>query len=475
MNSLKSNKFIIPILTVICSIVYISLIFNSNVWMDEAFTGSLAHNSFIGVLYLSMMDTLPPLYNIILKLMTDILGYTIPVMKLTSTIPMICTMILGATTVRKRFGNVTAAAFILCLTGMPLMLNYGVEIRMYSLGFFFATASGIYAYEVICESTKKNWILFTLFSVLSGYSHHFAFLTVGFVYLFLLLYYFIADRKHIVRWFKCLGFTVLFYLPCLVITLMQISRVSGYFSMPDVTISLFVQYVLYPYMVGKLSASLLCILLVAVILVIFAIKFLKNENRDVKNVYSIYCFAIYYGVLLFGTVISKIMTANIFVDRYLFFSTGLLWLFIAIQLGTLSAKSVSVAAVFLVYISVCSYLVEFDVEYSSSADEEIAYLQDNIEQGDIFFGIGGHEEMENCIPFLSKVSNGAELTFVYPLDNALETARNNNVNLWISVLDEYDVSPEEAGLIDAYGYELIKQTDFEFDRYKCELYKAVLK
>ena len=147
----KKNEIkIVFTVFIILSAVYLSLVWNNNVWMDEAFTASLVHTDFRGVIERSMADTLPPLYNIILKLATDIFGYTIPVMKITSVVPMLLTLLLGATVVRKRFGFRTALLFMLFITFMPLFMYYGVEIRMYSLGFFFATASGIYAYEIVC-------------------------------------------------------------------------------------------------------------------------------------------------------------------------------------------------------------------------------------------------------------------------------------------------------------------------------------
>ena len=257
------------ILVVICGAIFISLTFNNNVWLDEAFTASLVDTDMAGVIKRSMADTLPPLYNILLKMSTDIFGYSIPVMKITSAVPMIATMLLGAVTVRRRFGYLTSYVFIIAVTFMPNMLFYGVEIRMYSLGFLFATASGIYAYEVICEPTRKNWCLFTAFSVLAGYSHHFAFVTVGFVYLFLMIYCFL--NKMLRSFFKCLLATFLLYFPCLIVTLKQLKSVSGYFSMPEVTAGVFLKYCRYPFTVGFTPLSIL--LLAAAVFLFFRLLF----------------------------------------------------------------------------------------------------------------------------------------------------------------------------------------------------------
>ena len=478
MNTMKTKKselITISILTIICAIAYISLCNNTNIWMDEAFTATLVHNSFLGVLYRSMLDTLPPLYNIILKASTSVFGYHIYVMKLTSVVPMILTLILGATTVRRRFGLITASAFNICITGMPLMLYFGVEIRMYSLGFFFATASGIFAYEVVRESCKKNWIMFTCFSVLAGYSHHFAFVAVGFVYLFLLIYYFCADRTHIARWFKCLGATFAMYFPCMLVTLKQLGNVSGYFSMPDITIPLFIQYVTYPYMVGRIVASIACLAIMLVLVCLVAFKIIKGQDRSSDTIYSIACFCVYYGVLIFGTIVSKIMTANIFVDRYLFFSTGLLWLFVAIQIGKLPNILKIIFIALCVYIGISSYVVEWSVEYGNSADEEIAYLRENVNRGDCFYAIGGHEELECCIPFLSLIADEhAPLVCVAPLDSAIDRIEEyNETSLWIAILEGCEPSSEDLKTLNDRGYELSYMTDFDFDRYACQLYKVI--
>lgn len=471
-SSDNEKKFIAAVFLILCAI-YLSLVWNNNVWMDEAFTASLVHTDLSGVISRSMADTLPPLYNIILYLATTVFGYTVPVMKITSVVPMILTLLLGATVVRRRFGYRVCLLFMLLVTFMPLLLYYGVEIRMYSLGFFFATASGIFAYEVVCAPSRKRWIAFTCLSVLAGYSHHFAFVAVGFVYFYLLLYFIISDRTHLKNWFICLLGTIVLYAPCLVITVRQISRVNGYFSMPDVDLRMFVQYALYPYTVGFLPATILC-MLIPVAAIFLLIRDIVSERSNVREiVYALCCFSIYYGVLIFGTVISKLMTANIFVDRYLFFCVGLLWLAAAVALGR-DNRFYAASLIAAVVIGVCTYLIMFKTEYDRSADEEIAFLRENISEGDIFFDIGGHEEMQNCIPFYTYVdSKTPDLTVVFPLERAVEEMKKRGTVLWLSVLDGYEPSQEDLMILEENGLFMQKEADFDFDRYHCELYKVV--
>lgn len=463
MSKEKKETIISYFLVLIGVVVYVSLVFNNNVWLDEAFTASLVRTDMAGVLERSMADTLPPLYNIILKLSTDIFGYVIPVMKLTSVVPMILTMVLSATVVRKRHGFITSTLFTLALMSMPNLLFFGVEIRMYSLGFFFATASGIYAYECIVDSNKKNWIIFTVLSVLAGYSHHFAFVAVGLVYFYMLLHFIIKDRANIKRFFFCLIGTFVLYFPCLLVTLKQFKSVSGYFSMPEITLPVFIKYCRYPYTVGATPLTIILAASVFVLVIISVIRLYKDKTSDILF-YAIACFSIYYLVLLFGTAISKVMTANIFVDRYLFFAIGLLWLFYSIEITQFKNPRIHYAAAILIILcGISGYVKEYKIEYTENADEIINFLDSNVENGDVLYTLEDNEEMAFCLPFYEE-----DLTNYEDLNEAVNASENAGSDIYVSVIDYYDYDFKE---IKDLGYTPEFEGDFAFDRYKIKLYK----
>lgn len=472
MNKKKENMIVWSCFAV-CSAIFVSLCFNSNVWLDEAFTASLVHTDFAGVLQRSMADTLPPLYNILLWASTRIFGYTVPVMKLTSVLPMILTLLLGSIVLRRRFNYITSLLFMILITGMPLMFYYGIEVRMYSLGFFFATATGIYAYELISDFNIKNCIIFAVMAVLAGYSHHFAFVAAGFVYGFLLLYYIIFDRNNIKRWFSALAITVVLYIPCGIITLKQLKSVSGYFTMPDVDLHLFVQYAIYPFTCNVTPISLL-LMIMAVFVIVYGIYILIIRKGDtIKILYCICCFLTFYGVLLFGTVISKVMTANIFVDRYLFFSTGLIWLGISILLPSIDFRWVKIAAAVIVAAAfIADYCVQFSLEYNNSASEEINFIRDHFSDGDILYTVEDSEELQFCIPFYSMIAGKEQANYYYDMDEALTHYKDSNHNMWIVVKDGYSLSEKELKSLDQYGCTALDLTAFDFDRYKCEIYQV---
>ncbi len=457
MNQQKKASFTAFFLVFIGTIVYISLIFNNNVWLDEAFTASLIRTNMAGVLSRSANDTLPPFYNILLKLMTDIWGYNIQVMKITSIIPMVFTMLLGATTVRRRFSNAASYFFIICLFTMPYLLFYGVEIRMYSWGFFFATASAIYAYEVIKNSSRHNWFVFTLFSVGAGYTHHFAFVTVGFVYLFLLLYYILADRKHIRRWFICLGATILLYLPCMITTIRQFQTVSGYFAMPEITLSVFIKYLRYPYTVGNAFVSIA----LAVLMLFLLVRFIFKKDRSSDDWFAFCGFLTYYGVLVFGTIISKIMTANIFVDRYLFFAFGALWLFFSISVSTLQKAYRRIICVFVLVIGVIGYEKEYQIEYADGLDTMQVVCDANFEAGDGTISFEEADAIAECLGFYYPDLTHYSVTEIQDIKG----------QIWCIVTEEY--AQRFQDFMDQNPYTSEFMGDFRFDRYQFKLYQLI--
>ncbi|HCM92499.1 MAG TPA: hypothetical protein DIS78_08055 [Lachnospiraceae bacterium] len=478
-KDINISGILIPwLLVILGAFIYISLTFNYNVWLDEAFTASLVNADMPEVIRRSMADTLPPLYNILLKLSTDFFGYSVPVMKMTSAVPMILTMILGATIVRKRYGTLTSCIFILAIIVMPNMFFYGVEIRMYSLGFLFATAAGIFAGETVNSPRFLNWMMLTLSTVLAGYSHHFAFVTAGLTYLFILIYACVESsryrededkEKHPLRlgsFFICLLATVILYFPCLLVTLQQLKSVSGYFSMPEVTLSVFIKYSRYPFTAGFTPLSIILLVLTGLLF----IRALVRKNKTVGDLYIIYCFILYYIVLLFGTVISRIMTANIFVDRYLFFALGLIWLFFAREAATLKKWAAYLIVMLEIVIGTNAYNIAYASEYAPGVRELTGWLNQNVSEGDSLYTLEGSEELACCLPFY----NG-DLVNYETLDDAVNAANEvPGSEVFVAVLDsfegteDYDTAIKE---IQDKGYGIEYISEFRFDRYMFKMYK----
>lgn len=137
-------------------------------------------------------DVHPPLYYFIYKLCFKIASlFNFNNLKLigrfVSILPFYLLFIIAATKIRKNFNWLTAGLFALTLISMPQMINYATELRMYSWSLFFVTTSFLVAYEIINnKNNTKNWIILTILTICSIYTHYYSAICSGLIYLFLL-------------------------------------------------------------------------------------------------------------------------------------------------------------------------------------------------------------------------------------------------------------------------------------------------
>ena len=87
------------------SLLYISLIFNQNIWTDEAFTLQLVKGNLKEIVQGTANDVHPPLYYFYSKLFYDITNGSLWVQKFITIIPQVLTYVLIATFLRKKTEN----------------------------------------------------------------------------------------------------------------------------------------------------------------------------------------------------------------------------------------------------------------------------------------------------------------------------------------------------------------------------------
>ena len=203
----------------------ISFSFSRDIWVDEAFSLSMIKHSYWKMIQLTAQDVHPPLYYIILKFLVDgffrlfqpesVIYHT----KLVSVIPYILLLLLAFTKIRKNWGNYVAGLFAVCIVGMPNLISYGVEIRMYSWALFFVTAAFLCAYDIAIRGRFSDWVKFVLFSLAAAYTHYFACVAAAFGYLTLLIWFWKNNRKSLKSWLCACAATILGYLPWLFVLL----------------------------------------------------------------------------------------------------------------------------------------------------------------------------------------------------------------------------------------------------------------
>lgn len=158
--------------------LYLSLIFNNNVWTDEIFSMNLFKEGFGEIVSETAKDVHPPLYYFLGRLFRLLFGESLQVQKVLTLIPMSLTLVLGATKVRKYFGDRTSFLFIILLGCIPCSMVYAVQVRMYSWALFCVTACGLAAWEIYVNDRWSCWIWLTVTAVAAAYLHYFAFASV---------------------------------------------------------------------------------------------------------------------------------------------------------------------------------------------------------------------------------------------------------------------------------------------------------
>lgn len=125
---------------------------NQSLWLDEAVTANVVKNfNFLQIISkFSSTDFHPPLYYLLMKLWTNLFGFSEIALRMPS---VLFSLMTGY--VVFLIGGIWAAVFFLF---NPLIIYYSQEARMYMMVTFFLT-SALYFFI----SNKKNQIFFTLF------------------------------------------------------------------------------------------------------------------------------------------------------------------------------------------------------------------------------------------------------------------------------------------------------------------------
>lgn len=222
------NRFQIPILFAELLVVIIMLVRisrNEAVHWDEAYTWRMVtKNTVAEMLAATAADVHPPFYYLLLKAAMTLFGKNMLVAKTVSIAGTVATGILGLTLVRKNWGVKAAIPFVMVTALAPQLVYYSLDLRMYSWLCFFVMAAALFAYEIIQSRKLRWWAAFTLVSLGGVYTQYFAVVPLFVIYLYLLIYLLLNDRKEIKKFLLCCSATVIGYLPWLGVVVETLNR-----------------------------------------------------------------------------------------------------------------------------------------------------------------------------------------------------------------------------------------------------------
>ena len=189
-NSIKRDFYlkILLLLTVTGFILRLYHLGDVSIWLDESITQLYSSTSFFDIWHICFYsDQNPPLYywiehvilqfgdsEVVLRIFSAIIG--------TLTIPLI--FYAGKEFYNEDIGIISAAL----LTFSTFHILYSQEARSYSLLVFFLTIALIWYLKSVQTNDVKAWFIFGIFSALAIWTHYFAIIPIGTLFLYALIY-----------------------------------------------------------------------------------------------------------------------------------------------------------------------------------------------------------------------------------------------------------------------------------------------
>ncbi|WP_299522108.1 glycosyltransferase family 39 protein [uncultured Methanobrevibacter sp.] len=370
------------------------------IWYDEQYSLTMMFSS-VDYIFTEGSTNVHPLgYYFILKFFFKIASIlftnfnVVMLGRLVSVIPLFGILILSITKVKKNFGWLTAGLFAFCLSSMPQLMNFYVEIRMYSWALFFVTVSFVVIYEILNkQSDLKNWIILTIATIASFYTHYFAGIASIGLFLFLFFKLYCENKSELKKWFFSVICVVISYVPWILILLNQIKQVSGYYWITLTTstnIIGFLEFILSPENTivpgnfePSIDFSLYFIVSIIFLGIIMVSIYLNIKNNDGNNRYAMAGLFLVVFVCIIG-IICSILIKPMLHPRYLIPALGCFWLGVSILISNnYDNKKIFVLAVIVILIvgtvSTLNFWENESNEYQNSLEvmDVIGQLGDN--------------------------------------------------------------------------------------------------
>lgn len=370
------------------------LCFSNDIWYDELFTVGMIGHSYGELVELTARDVHPPLYYMITKFFVDLCKLILPgvhavaAAKMVSVLPYFVLLLYSVTFIRKRFGIFTGGVFLFCVTSMPQLSGYTVEVRMYSWALLFVTAAFLHGYgavqgpedeeerhhgrlsaaaygavdvpkgekaggsdrtkgirqKISAQSQKLHGAAMAYYALAAAYTQYFAAVAAVMVFLYVLFELLRRDRSRIREWILWVAAAAAGYTPWLVALYRQVTAVNANYWILPLSWRTFggcVKFLMKPAFTNDTLNVVLAVVMtgiyaaVMVRQVVFLIKSCHNGRENgaasTRIVFMLAGPGVLAGVVLFGFAASMLLRP-VFVYRYMIPAMGCFWLSFAVGL-----------------------------------------------------------------------------------------------------------------------------------------------
>ena len=385
---IKSDKPGIKCAYILLGIQTVALIYLSkhiHIWYDEAFSLKMMEVPMGQMIEYLKTDVHPPLYYILLKLMTSIFGNNIFVAHITSLVPTIITAGILIRFTRKYISKEWIMPICIAFFAIPQNLGYALEIRMYSLALLMVTCYGIQMFFCLkVPEEKKYFIYAAIFGVLAAYTHYFAGVFVGICTLIYLGYFLLTKNK---AWkYIILHIIIMFlvYLPWLPVFYLQFFAVKDNFWLTIYTIE--IAKSVMPYLFGETGSlqNICYIIFLGFVVVMIGLYWMRKVIKKIEGeerLFPVFIMISFIGTIALGLVISWIMRP-IFQAKYIFPAVALLWLAIFIIISISKNK-------IIYYLCLACFLVGWVIQWNNlieyAIDDDMKTVQGRYDGEEVIF------------------------------------------------------------------------------------------
>ena len=474
----KRQNYIWHGLPIVALLVWGALCITNNLWYDEAYSASMVSLPWLRLIYITAVDDHSPFYYVLLKLFYHLCGGGTHFwsLKLMSLLFMMGYILLGKYYVKKLFGQRISIYFMMFSTFMPIMSVQAGNVRMYAVALFFLTLTGLTAYDIYLEATRRKWVIFCLSSICVVYCHTFAMIqTFLFYLLFLGVLLVCKQREKIKPFFKCGIVVAVVFSPWLLVTCRQMLLRMRYDtgSVNDrANIYSFMDYCKewFSALETPIGPVMFLGMGLCVVLCYLAVDWMREKHN-----YAPAIAAGAFGLTALAGGLISVYINNCFLGRYAFPGMGFVMLFYAVGLDRL--RSVKARAVIIGVAAFCfvlQYRSELQLEYDRGLEVYEEFWEEQVTEEDVMIGPYTHSIFLNVYhPELQYYLHGYKL-YSLPFVNTdalLEYSQLEDVkgNIWFVTMG--GTTPE---IMSAY-YDYEEAVSFHYMYYDFEIYKLTKK
>lgn len=420
-------------------LVYGKFLFHNNIWYDEAYQLVQNRHSLFAVVDYVAKDFSPPLYAIMLKLLTMVFGHSLIVGRVLSISAFVGMIYLAFYPMKKLFNIKTSIVFSSFLLTMPVTFFASIEIRTYSWPMFLILGMFLYGLFAFKENKCSYWWLYFFFGVASMYAHNYAIAGAWVINQIFFIYMLMKKREYWKKYLLVRGLMILCFLPWLHVLLSQAHQLTENFwiSKPNQILwKLCYEYLIYPHIL--VQASVILGSLVGLVTLI---------REDRKNIWPFLFSIVSFGITILIMVLLSLYKVPLFIPKYMVPICGLFYLGISILFGHIKTNWVFLFFVLLLYIGVPA---QYQIKKIKSDDRVAKQMVLDLKKEELFLfhkgedslGVleyyfpGSHhyiaDDFETVLTDLSVFSND-----IHPKEKLNELDHFYLVNVSFTELEEY--------------------------------------